>query len=102
VYADTREERVTASTPSIDDLWGRLKSLQGQDFETKTGKPFTYEISGDVFHPSRTTYNVSKVEFRKALALVPFDGPGVIRDTVRGPAYVWAVLHDKRVRRQDW
>ena len=93
---------MTASMPSIDDLWVRLKSLQGRDFETKTGKPFTYEITGDVFYPSRTTYNISKAEFRKALALAPLDGPGAIRDTVRGPAYVWAVLHDKRVRRQDW
>ena len=90
------------STPSIDEVWHRLKSLQGQDFQTKTGKPFTYELSGNVFHPSRTIYNVSKDDFRKALILVPFDGPGVIRDAVRGPAYVWAVLHDRRVRREDW
>jgi len=69
---------VTASMPSIDDLWVRLKSLQGRAFETKTGKPFTYEISGDVFYPSRTTYNISKAEFRKALALAPLDGPGAI------------------------
>jgi len=88
--------------PSIDDLWGRLRALEGHKFETKTGKPFTYGISGAVFHPSRTTYNVSKAEFRKAFALVPFDGPGVINRVVRGPAYVWAVLHDRRVRGQDW
>jgi hypothetical protein len=55
-----------------------------------------------MFHPSRTDYGISKAEFGKALALVPFDGPGVISDTVRGPSYVWAVLHDKRVRKHDW
>lgn len=93
---------MSAPTPSTDDVWGRLKSLQGQEFATKTGKPFTYAISGDVFHPSRTTYNVSKADFKKALALVPFDGPGVINRIVRGPAYIWAVLHDRRIRRQDW
>lgn len=93
---------MSTSKLSIDDLWSRLRSLEGHDFETKTGKPFTYEISGDVFHPSRTKYNVSKSEFRKALALVPFDGPGVINRTVRGPAYVWAVLHDGRIRKRDW
>ncbi len=89
-------------TPSIDVVWGRLKSLAGQRFETKTGKPFTYEIAGDVLHPSRTEYNISKGEFRKALELVPFDGPGVINRTVRGPAYVWAVLHDSRIRKRNW
>jgi hypothetical protein len=93
---------VSTSKPSIDDIWGRLKAFEGHDFETNTGIPFTYEISGGVFHPSRTSYNVSKAEFRKALALVPFDGPGVINRTVRGPAYVWAVLHDMRIRKQDW
>ena len=84
---------------SIDEVWCHLKELEGQEFETKTGKPFTFEIDGHVFHPSRTKYNVVKADFRKALELVPFDGPGVINSVVRGPAYVWAVLHDKRVRR---
>ena len=87
---------------SIDELWSRLRSCQGKSFETKTGKPFTYSLSGDVFHPSRTEYNISKAEFRKALADVPFDGPGVISKTVRGPSYVWAVLHDRRVRKENW
>ncbi len=68
---------MSPSKPSLDDLWRRLKRFQGQDFETKKGLAFTYEISGDVFHPSRTTFNISKADFRKALALVPFDGPGV-------------------------
>jgi hypothetical protein len=88
--------------PSIDDVWRRLREFEGRGFETKTGKPFTYEISGDVLHPSRTKYNVSKGEFRKALEFVPFDGPGAVNRLVRGPAYVWAVLHDTRIRRDDW
>jgi hypothetical protein len=87
---------------SIEDVWRRLKALEGQEFETKTGKPFTFELDGDVFRPSRTKYNVGKANFRKALEVVPFDGPSVVDRVVRGPAYVWAVLHDKRVRRQDW
>jgi hypothetical protein len=86
--------------PTIDEVWARLKRIQGEEFRTKTGQPFTYVVSGRVFRPSRTTYNISRADFQKALARVPFDGPGVIRDTVRGPAYVWAVLHDKRVMTQ--
>jgi len=87
---------------SIDDVWRRLKALEGREFETKTGKPVTFELDGNVFRPSRTKYNVAKADFRKALELAPSDGPGVVNSVVRGPAYVWAVLHDKRVRRQDW
>jgi hypothetical protein len=93
---------VSQTKASIDEIWGRLKVFEGHDFETKTGLPFTYDISGAVFHPSRTPHNISKAQIAKALALVPFDGPGVINRTVRGPAYVWAVLHDKRIRGQDW
>jgi hypothetical protein len=90
------------SKPSIDEVWRRLKALEGHEFETKTGKSFTFELLGDVFRPSRTPYEVSKADVRKALDLVPFDGPGVITQSVRGPAYVWAVLHDPRVRGNDW
>jgi hypothetical protein len=88
--------------PMIKDVWCRVKSFQGQEFHTKTGKPFTYSVSGDVLNPSRTEYNLSKRDFEKALALVPLEGPSQINQLVRGPAYIWAVLHDPRVRRTDW
>lgn len=93
---------MSQSRPSIDDLWRRIKALERQDFKTKTGRPFTYTVSGDIFQPNRTKYNISKVDFAKALARVPFDGPGAVKDLVRGPSYLWAVLHDRRVRRSDW
>ena len=89
-------------TPSIDTIWKRLESLQGEQFETISGKPFTYEISGNVFVSSRTDFNLSRADFEKALALVPIGGPGEISDLVRGSAYIWAVLHDRRVRKSDW
>lgn len=91
-----------AIKPSIDEVWRRLRSMEGEEFETKTGKPFSFEIVGDVFRPSRTEYNLSKADFSKALDLVPIEGPGVINQLVRGPAYIWAVLHDRRIRRRDW
>ena len=89
-------------TPTIETIWLRLKQLEGESFETKTGLPFTFEISGDVFRPSRTKYNISKGDFAKALELVPIEGPGEIRDLVRGSAYIWAVLHDSRIKKADW
>ena len=86
----------------IDEVWARIKSHEGEKFETRTGKTFTYHIDGEIFHPSRTEYNISKRNFEIALELVPLDGPGIINNLVRGPAYVWAVLHDHRIRGQDW
>lgn len=88
--------------PNAETVWNRIKALQGEHFETKTGKEFTFEIAGNVFNPSRTKYNISKANFEKALELVPLDGPGDISNLVRGSAYIWAVLHDRRVRKQEW
>ena len=85
-----------------ETVWSRIKNLEGEVFETKTGRQFTFEISGNVFRPSRTEYNISKRDFEKVLALVPLDGPGTISNLVRGSAYIWAVLHDPRVRKQEW
>ncbi len=87
---------------SIDTAWRRLKSHQGEEFETISGKPFTYEISGNIFVSSRTNFNLSRADFEKALELVPISGPGEISSLVRGSAYIWAVLHDRRIRKSDW
>ena len=90
------------SMPTIDHIWSQIRRLEGQEFRTKTGKSFTYSVYGDSLTPSRTEYNLGKIEFAKALAKVPLKGPGEISQTVRGPSYVWAILHDPRVRKTDW
>ncbi|MEY8838774.1 hypothetical protein AB9K41_07055 [Cribrihabitans sp. XS_ASV171] len=64
--------------------------------------PFTFTIVGDVLRVDRTKYNLSKGNFAKGLEIVPFDGPGAVQSAVRGPSYVWAILHDARVRKNEW
>ena len=87
--------------PSIDVVWNRLKKHQGEKFETKTGQPFTYEISGNTFLTNRTLYTITRSDFAKAIELIPIEGPGEISNLVRGPSYVWAVLHDRRIISRD-
>ncbi|GGA23782.1 hypothetical protein [Neptunicoccus cionae] len=87
---------------SIEEVWKRIRSLEGDTFHTKTGKLFTFTVSGDVLRVSRTEYNLSKGNFAKGLENAPFDGPGAVQSIVRGPAYVWAILHDVRVRNDEW
>ena len=82
---------------SIEETWSLIKSHAGEIFHTKRGLEFTYVVRGDGFFPSRTAYRLSKADFKKALSIFPIEGPGVIRDIVRGPTYVWAVLHDQRI-----
>jgi len=88
--------------PSFEQVWKRIAASEGKEFRTITNLPFTYELRGDSLCPSRTDYNISKKDFAKAYELVPIGGPGKINDLVRGPAYVWAILHDKRISLGEW
>ncbi len=62
------------------------------------GLPFTYAFSGDYLQPSRTNVELPKGHFRKAYDLMPIRGPGDINRLVIGPAYIFAILTDERVR----
>ncbi len=55
-----------------------------------------------MFIPSRTEYAISKVDIKKASKLLPISGPGQISQIVRGPSYLWAVLHDERISNGEW
>ena len=86
----------------FSEIWQRIVSHAGETIKTTRGLPFTYEIRRDTFYPSRTNYQIAKSDFRKVYALVPLPGPGSISDLVRGPSYVWAVLHDRRISKGQW
>lgn len=89
------------NTP-FEEIWIRIVNHEGETFHTITGLEFTYKIDGEGFYPSRTHYRISKTDFRKAYQMVPIDGPGMINEIVRGPAYTWAVLHDQRISLGEW
>lgn len=94
----SRKKPVVQHSPSaVDAVWKRIESLQGQVFRTKTGMPFTYVVSGRTLRVDRTDYTLSISDFAKAIDRVPFDGPGAISKEVRGPSYIWSILHDPRV-----
>lgn len=87
---------------SFPEVWARIASHAGQRFSTKTGRPFVYAIQRDALVTDATDYSLAKGNFAEALKQVPFDGPGRIAQTIRGPAYVWAILHDARIRADEW
>lgn len=88
--------------PPFDVIWGRIVALQGEQFNTITGLPFTYQVDGDALYPSRTNYRLSRSDVEAAYGMVPIPGPGAINNDVRGPAYIWAILHDQRVSQGAW
>ena len=88
--------------PEFTEIWRRIERHQGEEFRTRTGLPFTYEVQGDIFRSDRANQDVSRMDFERALAIAPFDGPGNINRQVRGPACIRAVLHDPRIRKDDY
>jgi len=86
----------------FETIWKRIVGHQSEKFYTKRELEFTYKVMGKGFYPSRTNYRLSKSNFEKAYQMVPITGPGKINWIVRGPAYIWAVLHDTRVSLGEW
>jgi len=80
----------------------RVVTHAGSSFTTKTGIRFTYTVDGDDLVTDRTSLPIGQINFEQAYRLVPFEGPRVIHRTILGPTYVWAILHDHRIRQSDW
>jgi len=86
----------------ITEIWERIKAHQHEEFVTKRGLSFTYEVRGNRLVTDRPSeYPIQATEFEKALAVMPVPGPGRLRH-LRGPSYIWAILHDPRIRGNDW
>ena len=82
----------------FEHIWAKIKANEGVLFYTKTKLPFTYQIVNDCVVPDRTNYPLAKKEFVKASKVENLTGPGQINNLVRGPAYVYAILTDPRIK----
>ena len=82
----------------FEAVWRRIRACVGQEFHTVRGLPFTYLLSGDYLQPSRTKVELPKSHFEKAYGLMPLGGPGEINRLVMGPAYIFAILTDRRIK----
>ena len=51
---------------------------------------------------NRINYSLSKGDLMKVYPRVPMKGPSEIASLVRGPSYVWAILHDARISLKAW
>ena len=85
---------------SFNEIWSRILKNEGEEFNTKRGLPFTYEIDGNHVIPNRTEYPLLKSEFKKAYNLMPTSGPGELSEIIRGPSYIWAILNDSRINQK--
>jgi hypothetical protein len=91
--------------PSFTEVWERIRSHEGRIFHTKRLIPFRYAIINDGFFPEGRNHRIDVSDFKNAYGNVPSDGPSDIGKSireVRGASYIWAVLHDRRIRGADW
>lgn len=82
---------------NLDPIWRTICSLAGQDFTTKTGKPFAYDASASALVLRNTNRSLPKGDFAEALRRMPVSGPGELQD-LQGPSYLYAILTDQRVQ----
>lgn len=82
----------------FDDCWDRIIDNAGNQFHTIRGLRFRYRIVGNYLLQNRTDYKISKKDFEKVFKMNRLRGPGVISKEIRGSTYVWAIMHDERIR----
>jgi hypothetical protein len=86
---------------SFNDVWNNIVMNEGNIFRTITDLPFTYRMGNECLIPIRNDVPVrqslTKQNFERAFELLPFNSPSAINNIIRGPAYVYALLHDPRI-----
>jgi hypothetical protein len=93
--------------PTLDErVWRRIEDHQGEEFRTKTGLPFTYEVdghSGIWFYRDgrRIEKRLSRQDVRKAIRKCPLENVVDIGECF-DPSYLFGVLMDPRIRESEW
>ncbi|HEX7002653.1 MAG TPA: hypothetical protein VF168_00490 [Trueperaceae bacterium] len=100
---EVREELVVSSRQGvgIEQVWERIERSAGEPFRQLRGGKFTYEVRGNALLPDRTNRQLARSQFERALELVPLENTAAVQH-LQGPSYIYAILMDPRVRKDDW
>ncbi|MFC9778383.1 hypothetical protein [Paenibacillus chitinolyticus] len=85
----------------IEIVWERIIENEGQTFKQIKGEEFTYAVKGNVIQLNRTNRSVSKSTFIEAFKYVPLSNT-VSLQHLQAPSYLFAILMDSRIRKNDW
>lgn len=108
---NSRRKQKESVPDSFGHVWDLIIKYSGQDtqprFQTKRDLPLTYDLVDDYVIPSRTAWRIPKANFELYYDRGPVDGPGgILKDEtlkkIQGPSYLWAIMHDERIRPKDW
>lgn len=90
---------------TLESVWQRIKSHQGEEFRTATRLPFTYQVeaAGIWFFRDgrRIERKLTRTQVDKAIARCPLRSTTEIKDLMDYP-YLFALLMDARIRREAW
>jgi len=86
----------------IKEVWHRIEDHAGETFRQIKGGEFTYIVESGHVYVSRTDQRIPKSHFEKALTLVPLVNTVPLHKKFRGPSFIYAILMDDRIRRNDW
>jgi hypothetical protein len=89
-------EQGTSAAAAFTSIWARIKQHAGEEFWTKTGRPFSYDFTPGAVLLRNTERALPKSDFEKAYNRLPVSGPGELRD-LQGPSYIYALLYDARI-----
>lgn len=84
----------------IETIWARIVANEGETFHQIRGKEYTYEVVGSSIIPKGINQNIPISEFEKAIELLPLENTVEVQH-LRGPSYIFSILMDPRIRRQD-
>ena len=87
--------------PDIETIWKNIIEHEGSVFLTKTNMELVYHVDGNMLKHNRTSTPLSKADIEKALLRLPLSGPRDINTVVTGPAYIYAILSDKRIVNEE-
>jgi hypothetical protein len=95
------QQRVSGVETGAASVWDRVVRHQGDEFQTITGLPFTYEVEGSSgiwFYRDgqRINRRLGRGELVSALQKCPLHGPTDLRE-FQDPSYLFGLLTDRRI-----
>ena len=87
--------------PLFETIWERTQQYEGEVFTQIRGGQFKYAVQNGCVKPDRVNQIISRNQFERAFQFVPLDDTKPIQK-LRGPSYIYAILMDKRIRKNDW
>lgn len=83
--------------PNVEAVWQAVTEHAGEVFWTISGLPFHYEVDGGRLLTDHTNHWIHRSQLKAALDLWPVAGPSALKNVVRGPSYLYALLADPRI-----